>query len=726
LLDRQLPTRHQAVDWGWHGLVLPLARILMRIPAFWSARHLIETAVESMRQAEARPMPWHAAEALAEFRSLRDQLEKRYTTLRDRFARDVWQASRPADAPIRGPLAALWWSLGDPWHAHGISDTGFAPTFSQVQQLLDRVLRRANLDPILSAVAERIWRVPGLSADRHQSVYRRMASHMSLTRDAADLNDDIWTGVSPAAAYSRALTSFFSGTLTSGEKATISAIAGHVDWIGGIPAIRFGALNLLLEPFDGDRAAERWHGLAERAAALALQENYRSPYSYDRSLDLPLYYLEGDGDRLFRAMERHRRASIDFVLHNVRPHVAAEPRNEALLTEEDTIVEEMRWLRHGLRLTRLAESAESSKPMRLDQIPADDLQAALDPDLALSDRRRRLDDILDALAAVSPGYVQSRAFEVTTVSDLALIFGRGLPEFPAIVPAGLPADAGDDSDPGPRIELAEALKHQAVRAADLGQPGRAVALYDELVARFGTSAHPALRMAVAEALTEKGVKLGRLGRPREELSSYQQVVTRFGSDPDPALRAQAAKALVNRAVTLEQLNRSEKALEAYDEILTRFGQDADPAMAEPVARAMLLKGVILSQTGRPEAALDVYAGVVTRFSEHSDPGARREAARALINTGASMAVLGRIDEELAAYDQVVAHFGEDPDPAPRSRAAAALLRKAATLRRVGKPRAAVAAYDDVIGLYHRTTDLALLDYVRAANEEKAAMEQEDP
>ena len=128
--DWLFSTRDGAMNWGWHGLVLPLARVLERIPALWSAQYLTEEALGLIRWAEVRPMPAHTTETLAELRGLRDRLEVQYASLRDRLARDVWQAARVADAPIRSPLAALWWSLGDPWHAHGIRDTGFTPAFA--------------------------------------------------------------------------------------------------------------------------------------------------------------------------------------------------------------------------------------------------------------------------------------------------------------------------------------------------------------------------------------------------------------------------------------------------------------------------------------------------------------------------------------------------------------------------------------------------------------------
>jgi TolA-binding protein len=58
----------------------------------------------------------------------------------------------------------------------------------------------------------------------------------------------------------------------------------------------------------------------------------------------------------------------------------------------------------------------------------------------------------------------------------------------------------------------------------------------------GRSSEPALREQVAGALYNKGVTLGQLDRSEEAIAVYDQVVTRFGADPEPALREQVAMA----------------------------------------------------------------------------------------------------------------------------------------------------------------------------------------
>lgn len=119
-------SRRGAANWGWHGLVLPLARIMART-ALWSARQLVEDASRGMWLTRARDpgaLEWYTAEALAGFGDLRDQLEQKYLAARDRLARDIQQATgrRARLSAARWPrCGGLWAIRGTPtaWPTRG-------------------------------------------------------------------------------------------------------------------------------------------------------------------------------------------------------------------------------------------------------------------------------------------------------------------------------------------------------------------------------------------------------------------------------------------------------------------------------------------------------------------------------------------------------------------------------------------------------------------------------
>jgi hypothetical protein len=50
---------------------------------------------------------------------------------------------------------------------------------------------------------------------------------------------------------------------------------------------------------------------------------------------------------------------------------------------------------------------------------------------------------------------------------------------------------------------------------ELNRPAEAIAVYDDLVTRFGEASEPAVRAQVVRALFNKGVRLGQLDRPAE-------------------------------------------------------------------------------------------------------------------------------------------------------------------------------------------------------------------
>jgi hypothetical protein len=84
-----------------------------------------------------------------------------------------------------------------------------------------------------------------------------------------------------------------------------------------------------------------------------------------------------------------------------------------------------------------------------------------------------------------------------------------------------------------RLSDAQALYDKAVRLGTLGRSEEEIAVYDDLLARFGSATQPALREQVAIALRSKAVRLGALGRSEEEIAVYYDLLARFGSGDLP-------------------------------------------------------------------------------------------------------------------------------------------------------------------------------------------------
>jgi hypothetical protein len=67
-----------------------------------------------------------------------------------------------------------------------------------------------------------------------------------------------------------------------------------------------------------------------------------------------------------------------------------------------------------------------------------------------------------------------------------------------------------------------------------------------------------LREAVTRAAFNKGSTLGRLGRSEDAIAVYDELIARFGAASELALRERVAGAFLNKAVTLGQLGRSRR------------------------------------------------------------------------------------------------------------------------------------------------------------------------
>jgi tetratricopeptide (TPR) repeat protein len=268
--------------------------------------------------------------------------------------------------------------------------------------------------------------------------------------------------------------------------------------------------------------------------------------------------------------------------------------------------------------------------------------------------------------------------------------------------------------PEARSIQANALVNKGATLGQLGRNEEAIAVYEDVVARFGTASEPALREPVAKALVNKGVRLGQLSRGEEGIVVYEDVVARFGAAPEPALREPVAKALVNKGVTLGQLRRREEEIAVYEDVVARFGAAPEPALREEVATALVNKGITLGELGRRKEELAVYEDVVARFGAAPEPALREQIAKALFNKGVRLGQLRRREEEIAVYEDVVARFGAAPEPALREQVAKALFNKGFRLEQLGRGADAVAVYDDVVARFAAAPESAIREQVSKA------------
>ncbi len=116
----------------------------------------------------------------------------------------------------------------------------------------------------------------------------------------------------------------------------------------------------------------------------------------------------------------------------------------------------------------------------------------------------------------------------------------------------------------------------------------AIAVYEQMVERFGEASEPGLREQVAKALFSKAVLLGAQGEGAVAIAVYEQVVERFGEASEPGLREQVAKALFSKAAALGAQGQEAAAIAVYEQVVERFGEASEPGLREVVAMAKVL------------------------------------------------------------------------------------------------------------------------------------------
>ena len=99
--------------------------------------------------------------------------------------------------------------------------------------------------------------------------------------------------------------------------------------------------------------------------------------------------------------------------------------------------------------------------------------------------------------------------------------------------------------------VAAALIDKGAPLPLLGHDEEAIAVYDHVIARVlrECSGASAARSGGQRA-GRQGGHFGQLGRTQQGIALYDDVIVRFGSATEPALREQVAKALFNTSITL--------------------------------------------------------------------------------------------------------------------------------------------------------------------------------
>lgn len=175
--------------------------------------------------------------------------------------------------------------------------------------------------------------------------------------------------------------------------------------------------------------------------------------------------------------------------------------------------------------------------------------------------------------------------------------------------------------PALRKRVTWALSIKVAALISLDRSEEAIAVFDDLIHRFGDSD--------AGVLVGKGAVLEYLGRKEEAIAIYDDSIRHFGDSDAPALRAPIAAALVRKGFALSSLERRQEAIAVWDDLIRRFGGADEPALRELIGQVLAAKGVVLDSLGRRKEAIAVYDDLIRRFCDADDPALREQVAWAL-------------------------------------------------------------------------------------------------
>ena len=190
---------------------------------------------------------------------------------------------------------------------------------------------------------------------------------------------------------------------------------------------------------------------------------------------------------------------------------------------------------------------------------------------------------------------------------------------------------------------------------DIAESDAAIAIYDEVVERFGTSDLPQVRGQVARALLYKGHRLSRLRDAKAAIATFGCVSERFRNNAEPEVVAWSATALYNRgALLMQEGGDSDAATATFDELVERFSGSSLPRVQVEVASAMRCLGILHDERGELEAALDAFDAVVHRFGASGVPEVQVQVAAALFSKGFAHARRGAAAAATRAFKAATA------------------------------------------------------------------------
>ncbi len=281
---------------------------------------------------------------------------------------------------------------------------------------------------------------------------------------------------------------------------------------------------------------------------------------------------------------------------------------------------------------------------------------------------------------------------------------------------------GKSDSPTDREWVSQAFVNKGKALGVLGRVEEALTVLDEVVRRFGEDTGEANPPAVATALSSKGGMLNNLDRHTEALAAWNEVTRRFGKSRVPALEKLVVDALIGTAVALKTLNRPQEALEVWDEVLERVDKRDSPVLHGNLSIAMVGRGHALIAQNRLDEAINAWGAMVDRFGKNGSPEIVEQVASALANIGTALFRLGRLEEALSTFDEVVQSYNDSDVPYLREVVARCFVNKGNVLAALKRETEALSSWEEAISGFEKSSSPEMAEpYCNALMNRAAAL-----
>ncbi len=136
-----------------------------------------------------------------------------------------------------------------------------------------------------------------------------------------------------------------------------------------------------------------------------------------------------------------------------------------------------------------------------------------------------------------------------------------------------------------RVAMARLNKGYMLSKQDQSQWEAAIAVFDDIVLRYGDRSEEGIAKMVATALRNKSVVLKAQGQWDAMIAACDELVSRYGKRSEAGITEQVAAALFNRAVALDKLKRTFEAKMAYATLIERYGSSTESGILARVKDA---------------------------------------------------------------------------------------------------------------------------------------------